>query len=129
MRRHILIVFFTFISSAYALDESAYPLPTDTQTTQFNTLIQETRCIVCQNQSVADSNAPLAKDLRGKIYRMVLDNKSDAEIKNYLVKRYGEFILLRPRWNKLTLLLWLFPLIGLLTAGILFYKLAMRPRQ
>jgi len=69
--------------------------------------------VVCQSQSIADSNAPLANDLREKIYRMMLEKKSDAEIKQYLVKRYGEFILLKPAFNKLTLILWIFPFLGI----------------
>ncbi len=80
---------------------------------RFQALIKEIRCVVCQNQNIADSNAPLANDLREKIYKMVIAKRSNEEIKNYLVKRYGEFILLQPRLNKFTFLLWTFPFMGL----------------
>jgi cytochrome c-type biogenesis protein CcmH len=86
---------------------------------RFYTLIKEIRCVVCQNQTIADSNAPLANDLREKVYQLVNAKKSNEEIKDYLVKRYGEFILLKPRFNKLTFILWAFPFIGL-TCILLF---------
>jgi cytochrome c-type biogenesis protein CcmH len=80
---------------------------------RYNALIKETRCVVCQGQNLADSEAPLAQDLRKKIYRLILNHQTDEEIKNYLVQRYGEFILLRPAWQPTTWLLWLFPWIAL----------------
>jgi cytochrome c-type biogenesis protein CcmH len=93
-------------------------------------LINETRCVVCQNQTIADSNAPLANDLRGKIYQMVLEKKSDAEIQTYLVDRYGEFILFRPRFNKSTILLWVFPFVAVACAfTFLLFKFFPRVRR
>ena len=92
---------------------------------RYVTLTKEIRCIVCQNQNLADSTAPIADDLRQKIYAMILEKKSDEEIKDYLVKRYGEFILLRPRFNQSTVVLWLFPLAGLVF--ILWYVLRLKP--
>jgi cytochrome c-type biogenesis protein CcmH len=86
---------------------------------RFTKFTNEVRCIVCQNQNLADSTAPLANDLRQKIYTMILDKKSDQEIKDYLVKRYGEFILLRPQFSAHTFILWLFPFLGL--GGILWF--------
>lgn len=96
-----------FSSTAFCLDES------DSDAARFSTFTKEVRCVVCQNQNLAESTAPLANDLREKIHKMISEKKSDEEINDYLVKRYGEFILLRPRFNKLTMLLWLFPLLGL----------------
>lgn len=95
-----------------------YPFTKHHDAEKFSSLLHEVRCVVCQNQNLADSNAPLANDLRDKIYQLVLQNKSTTEIKNYLVARYGEFILFKPSFNKRTLVLWLFPLLGL--GGILF---------
>lgn len=89
---------------------------------RYTALTKEVRCVVCQNQNIADSNAPLANDLRRKIYTMVEENKSDNDIKDYLVARYGEFILLKPRLNKLTLVLWLFPLISIVVVLGLFVR-------
>lgn len=98
---------YLFLSTAFAVDTH------NTDAERFTNLTQEVRCIVCQNQNLAESTAPLANDLRDKIYKMILEKKSDEEIKDYLVKRYGEFILLRPRFNKLTYFLWLFPFLGM----------------
>jgi cytochrome c-type biogenesis protein CcmH/NrfF len=85
----------------------------DDAVARYTTLIKETRCVVCQGQNLADSAAPLAQDLRKKIYTLILNHQTDEEIKNYLVQRYGEFILLRPTWHPATWLLWLFPWIAL----------------
>lgn len=89
---------------------------TPSQEERYTALIKEIRCVVCQNQNIADSDAPLAHDLRKKIAVMIEQNNSDHDIKNYLVARYGEFILLNPRFNKVTAVLWLFPILCL--AGI-----------
>lgn len=76
---------------------------------QFNRIINEVRCVVCQNQSIAESNAPLAKDLQRKIYDQLAIGKSECEIKDYLVLRYGDSILFSPPFNRRTLFLWAFP--------------------
>lgn len=112
----ILFLLYIFNFSAYAITQDTYPFTTIQDKTRFQILIQEIRCVVCQNQNIADSNAPLANDLREKIYKMVVEKKSNEEIKNYLTKRYGEFILLQPRFTKMTFILWLFPLFGLALA-------------
>ena len=80
---------------------------------RFSELTNETRCVVCQFQNIAESNAPLAGSLRDKIYQLIKEKRSDDEIKAYLVKRYGEVILLKPRFNPLTAILWLFPALAL----------------
>jgi|GEM_PF-6335606 len=108
-----VFLFFTFNTIAIAELSSQ-------QKTRFAQLTHEVRCVVCQNQSLADSSAPLAQDLREKIHALIADNKTDDEIKTYLVKRYGEFVLLRPRFNKLTYGLWLFPLLSLLYVAWFF---------
>jgi cytochrome c-type biogenesis protein CcmH len=110
-------------------DQSAvYTFSSVGEESRFNLLVGEVRCVVCQGQSIADSNAPLANDLRNKIYYMVLGKKSDEDIKNYLVKRYGEFILLRPRVHSSTLLLWFFPLIGVVVFVLLLRRFFKRVR-
>lgn len=110
----LIAITIAFIQPAHALDQELYPFTSAADSERFLTLAKEIRCVVCQNQNIAESNAPLANDLREKVYRMVGENKSNDEIKAYLVKRYGEFILLQPRFNKLTVLLWLFPFLGLI---------------
>lgn len=114
----LFLLIFTLLAHA---NPSIYSFNSSKEAERFQTLIKETRCVVCQNQSIADSHAPLANDLREIIYRMILDTKSDDEIKNFLADRYGEFILLKPRFNKLTLLLWIFPFLALML--ILFFFL------
>ncbi len=100
------------ITIFFCLPTFAFERPNDAL--RFQTLTKEVRCLVCQNQNIADSNAPLANDLREKIAAMINQQQSDAEIKAYLVKRYGEFILLNPRFNQTTFFLWLFPFLGLI---------------
>ena len=90
----------------------------DEQTRQrFYQLNDELRCPKCQNQSLGDSNSPIATDLRREVYRLLNEGKSDREIKDFLVARYGEYILYRPEVSGHTLMLWLTPL-GLLVVGL-----------
>jgi cytochrome c-type biogenesis protein CcmH len=76
------------------------------QEERYDKLVSELRCLVCQNQNLADSNAELAIDMRRKTYEMVKQNKSEKEIADFMVARYGEFVLYRPPLNSNTLLLW-----------------------
>ena len=82
---------------------------------RFNALVAELRCVMCQNQSLADSNAQIAHDLRREVFDLMREGRSDAEIRDYLVARYGEFVLYRPRFGGHTWILWLGP--GLLLLG------------
>lgn len=94
----------------------------------YQALIEELRCLVCQNQNLAESNAELAGDLRQEVYRMLKEGRSREEIVNFMVSRYGDFVLYRPPVRSYTLLLWFGPaLLLLLGAGILFW--ALRQRQ
>ena len=79
-------------------------------------LAEELRCLVCQNQTLADSNAPLAEDLRNQVREKMRQGKSDAEVVDFLVERYGDFVLYRPPLKATTVLLWFGPLL-LLAAG------------
>ena len=108
-------VFFLFILLCFSGVE-ADDLKTKDQM-RYQSLIQEVRCLVCQNQSVAESNAELAKDLRREIKLQIQDGKSDTEIKKYLFDRYGEFILYEPAFSQKTFFLWFAPIILLM----LFY--------
>jgi cytochrome c-type biogenesis protein CcmH len=87
----------------------------DAEERRFRALTEELRCVMCQNQSLADSNAPIAHDLRLEILRLMRAGKSDAEIKQYLVERYTDFVLYRPEVKPMTWLLWFGP--GLLVLG------------
>jgi cytochrome c-type biogenesis protein CcmH len=81
-------------------------------------LSRELRCMVCQNQSIDDSDAPLAKDLRVLVRERLTKGDSDEQVMDYLVSRYGEFVLLRPTFEWHTAILWLTPLIVLLAGGV-----------
>ena len=88
-------------------------------------LSEELRCLVCQNQTLADSNAGLAVDLRNQVRDMIEQGKSDSEIKEYLVARYGDFVLYRPPMKGTTLLLWFGPF-ALLLGGAAIWLLVQR---
>ncbi len=88
------------------------------QEQRFKDLTEELRCAVCQNQSLADSDAPLAQDLREEIHDMLGDGQSDEQIRRFLVDRYGDFVLYRPAMKGNTLLLWLAPALLLLGGGM-----------
>ena len=81
-------------------------------------LSRELRCMVCQNQSIDDSDAPLARDLRLLVRERIASGDSDAQVIDFLVARYGEFVLLKPRFNSHTLLLWLLPPLALAGGGL-----------
>jgi cytochrome c-type biogenesis protein CcmH len=81
-------------------------------------LSRELRCMVCQNQSIDDSEAPLARDLRLLVRERIAAGDSDAQVIDFLVERYGEFVLLKPRFNPHTLLLWLLPPLALAGGGL-----------
>ncbi|MDR0182351.1 cytochrome c-type biogenesis protein CcmH [Lysobacter sp. UC] len=85
---------------------------------RFHALVSELRCVMCQNQSLADSNAQIAVDLRREVLDLMRHGKSDAEIKDFLVARYGEFVLYRPQVESKTWLLWFGPALVLLAGGI-----------
>ncbi|MFV1992308.1 MAG: cytochrome c-type biogenesis protein [Acidiferrobacterales bacterium] len=86
---------------------------------RYKNLIGQLRCLVCQNQSIAESNAELARDLRKEVYNMIMAGKSDQEAIDFLVARYGNFILYRPPLNTQTFLLWFLPGILVILALIL----------
>lgn len=90
----------------------------DIQEKRFNSLVAEIRCLVCQNQNLADSDAELAQDLRREVLELIRSGKSDAQVKDFLVQRYGEFVLYRPRLEKATYLLWLGPIVLLLFGAV-----------
>jgi cytochrome c-type biogenesis protein CcmH len=97
----------------------------------YDRLTHEVRCLVCQNQTVADSTAPLAADLRREIRTMVVEGKSEGEIKTFLLDRYGDFVLYKPQFKVTTALLWLAPalllVIGAITLGMVLRRRASLP--
>jgi len=89
---------------------------------RYEKIISEVRCLKCQNQTIRDSNAFLAGDLRREIRRLMTEGKTDAEIFDYLVQRYGEFALYRPRMSGKTLILWIAPGLLLLGGGLVAFR-------
>jgi cytochrome c-type biogenesis protein CcmH len=89
-------------------------------------LDEELRCLVCQNQSLADSNAPLAQDLRREVRSLADAGKSDAEIKDFLVARYGDFVLYKPPVKSITWLLWFGPFVLLAGGAFAWWSVARR---
>jgi len=122
----IIITFLLFFFSALAFSTPApfYSFDSLSQEQLFTRLTTESRCLVCQNQSLGDSDAPLAVDLRNNIYHLVKQGKDEKMIQDFLVERYGDYILLRPPINKSTWILWASPILLLVFGfGILFYYL------
>lgn len=115
-----LCIYFSPIAFA-APAQNIYNFNTVEQQTRFDELTQNLRCLVCQNQTLAESNAPLAQDLRGQIFQMILNQKSNQDIKNYLIQRYGNFVTYTPPFNPSTYLLWGLPGL-LLLIGILIVR-------
>lgn len=115
MRALLVALLLTYgLAAQAAVDVFEFTSPE--QETRYKRLIEELRCTVCQNQSLADSDAPLAQDLRNEIHTMMQQGDSDEDIKRFLVDRYGDFVLYRPPVRGNTLLLWIAPLL-LLTTG------------
>lgn len=95
----------------HAENFDVYPFVSPEEEARFERLTHELRCPKCQNQSIADSNAPIAQDLRQRTYELVNEGKSDDEIVAYLKERYGEFITYRPPFNFMTAALWAGPFV------------------
>jgi len=106
---------------AYAIDAgNAFDDPQ--MQARYEKITSEVRCLVCQNQTIKDSNAFLADDLRREIRRMLTEGMSDAEIYDFLVVRYGDFVLYRPRMSGKTLVLWIAPFLLIVVGGLVAFK-------
>ncbi len=123
-----LILALQFALSAHAGE--ATPLAEDPVVEQRMIAIsEELRCLVCQNESLAGSRADLAQDLRRELRTLVKANKSDAQIKEYLVSRYGDFVLYRPPFKPLTWMLWVGPFLLLIAAIVVLVRLVRRSQR
>ena len=121
MKKLILIILLVFSHSVFA--GTAAPLAEDPALeARLKAMSQELRCLVCQNSTLADSDAPLAEDLRKEIRTQMRAGKSDQEIVDYLVARYGDFVRYRPPVNSNTALLWFGPFLLLLIGGFVLYR-------
>jgi cytochrome c-type biogenesis protein CcmH len=118
MIRRFLLVLALMMAAAPAFAVNPDEMLTDPALeARARTLSAELRCMVCQNQSIDDSNADLAKDLRLLVRERITDGDSDEQVLSYIVSRYGEFVLLKPRFSVRTLLLWGAPVLLLLAGG------------
>lgn len=106
------------ISVSYAVNLETYQFDDPNKEALFRELINELRCPKCQNQSIADSDAPLAKDLRDRTYQMVQQGATKQEVVDYMVARYGDFAYYRPPVRLSTLVLWLGPVLVVLTGAL-----------
>ena len=123
----ILLAALLISVAAHAIDTTVLPDPA--LQTRYRELTHELRCMQCQNQSIADSPVGLASDLRGEVRDMLLDGKSDEQIRDFMVARYGEFILFRPRFSARNAWLWLLPAaLLILGAGVAVRVLRQRAR-
>lgn len=100
----------------------------DVQRLRYQSFIDEMRCPKCQNQNLAGSDSPIAADLRRELYEMIKDGRSDKEIVDFMVERYGDFILYRPRLTSTTFMLWMGPAF-LLLLGIIVLIFIVRQRR
>lgn len=105
-----------------------YAFANDDQRERFHQLTQQLRCPKCQNQDIADSNAPIAGDLRREIHRLLSEGSDDAQIIEFMVERYGEFVRYKPALTARTGLLWFGPA-GLLAVGVLVIAVTLRRRR
>jgi len=107
----------------------AFKFDSKAEEQHFKDLIEELRCLVCQNQSLADSDAELAHDLRAEVYEMIQAGKNDEEIVAFLVARYGDFVLYNPPVKPSTWLIWFGPFVLLLIAAILLLRTLRRQKS
>jgi cytochrome c-type biogenesis protein CcmH len=125
MLRLFLLVTLVVIGTSVSADvANVYDFDTVQQEQRFQKITEELRCPKCQNQNISDSDAPIAKDMRDEVYRMMFDGASDDDIVNALVARFGEFVRYKPEVEKRTLLLWATPIIAvfgglLIVAGVI----------
>jgi cytochrome c-type biogenesis protein CcmH len=125
----LLVALLTFAGIAHAQAIEPMPFKDHAQELRFQQLTHQLRCPMCQNETLADSNAPIARDLRNQIFRMMQQGKSDEEIKQYLVARYSRFVLYDPPLTPGTWLLWFGPLLILLGgAGVVLVAIRKRSR-
>lgn len=127
MKHLIALVLVMFVLPSYS-EEIAPPLNAAVEQ-RLVKLSEELRCLVCQNQSLADSNAGLAVDLRREIRVMISEGKQDKEIVDFLVQRYGDFVLYRPPVKSTTALLWFGPFVLLVIGAIALYLQLKRRRR
>ena len=120
----MVLAFGSNLAFAQVTGDNSPPQFTDVaEERRFHALVSELRCVMCQNQSLADSNAQIAIDLRREVLTLMRGGKTDAQVKDYLVARYGEFVLYRPQVESTTWLLWFGPALLLLAGGFVVARI------
>lgn len=127
-KQFFLFLSLFFTASVYA-EIAGFPFETEAEEQRFRDLSAELRCLVCQNQSLADSNAGLAQDLRSELYEQVLTGNSEDEIIDFMTERYGDFILYNPRFAAKNLLLWLGPFLLFIVAVFCLFRFSRLKNQ
>ncbi|HET9049426.1 MAG TPA: cytochrome c-type biogenesis protein [Chiayiivirga sp.] len=122
------IAILLYLASALSFAVDPMPFRDAAEEARFRALAAELRCVMCQNQSLADSNAPIAHDLRNEVLELMQAGKSDDEIKAFLTERYTDFVLYRPAMHGSTLWIWVAPPV-VLVAGALTLFLVLRTRR
>lgn len=128
MKRLIIVLSLFFSLSALNATVEVKQFKNEKQEQRYHRIIDELRCLVCQNQNISGSNAGLAKDLRKQVYKMIIAGEDDAAIFDFMVTRYGDFVLYRPPFNITTLFLWLGPFI-ILALGMFVLIRFIRQRE
>ncbi|KJS09689.1 MAG: hypothetical protein VR73_01350 [Gammaproteobacteria bacterium BRH_c0] len=120
----VLALWLLACSAAFAVIETE-PLSSDELNARYRVLTDEMRCPKCQNQNLAESDSPIAADLRGEIRRLLEEGKSNADVADFMVARYGDFVLYRPALQQNTLVLWFAPA-AMVLLGLLVLVLVIR---
>lgn len=124
MKQCFILLILLAICKQTIAAEDYYTFNSNEQQQRFALLTSQLRCLVCQNQTLAESNAPLAVNFRNQIYEKIMSGQSDKSITEYLVSRYGNFILYQPPFDKSTIVLWCGPFVMLFLGVIfLFYSI------
>jgi cytochrome c-type biogenesis protein CcmH len=125
----LLLLFLTASPLSWSAPIDGFKFEIQAQEDRYKRLIEEIRCVKCQNTSIAGSNASIARDHRLKVYQMLLQGKSDSEIRSWFVARYGDFALYRPQVSPRTWLLWALPLLLLVAGGVVLILQIRRQRM
>jgi cytochrome c-type biogenesis protein CcmH len=118
MKKNIMIACLLSVSLCLHAAIETYQFDSPEQEARFRQLGYELRCPKCQNQAIGDSDAEISGDLRAEVYRMLKDGATDEEIKEFMVARYGRYVLYNPPLDKHTLILWFGPAVLLILGGI-----------
>ncbi len=128
LRAGLVAILLTLGGMAHAIDaQDAFDDPVLQE--RYENINRELRCLVCQNQTIADSNATLAQDLRREVRDMIAAGQTDAQIREFMIERYGDFVLYRPRMTAGNFLLWAAPVLLLLIGAIVLVRVVRRRAQ